>query len=701
MTINHYPAPNQNTSTHNKPDTILSRIGMIVAFSCMVIAAWYLRPSNLLPEAIIGLQIAIIGICIIGIQSLLKQSTNIDSTTTVHARVPKIRWQIVGIGVVLLSILIHTNLPFSQTHEIPILINLAFLSPHLQFLLLVAGTGLIAWGLGGGQSDTFNIQFKRHHIYLLIIITIGFVLRVYHLETGIHRFIDESHFLVPIVDLHYGFTEPQLLTQFGGITAFSWIFPYWQSIGTVFWGSNLTGLRIISAIIGTLTIPATYVLAKSLLNQRTALLAALIIATYPPNLQFSRIGINNIADPLFGALAFVWLIRGLRSGRQMSFALAGLMFGYTHYFYEGGRLFYASFAIIWILGLLFVSKLVISRRNLLVVCTSFIVTILPLYYTWVVHKHPIFPRLNSVTGNRLNQFLLQLARTDQPLYTLWQHFDSNLLGIVHLPDQSTFYGGETAMILPLLVPFFLMGVGLLIWRIRSISGSLLIGWLAMGIFANGLIGVLVQSPRYVVIHPAIAIVLAFGMEATWRIMFAHPQISSSKWRNRFAIIILVGIVGYQVGYFFTVHLPNYYFQYFYHEVDPFRNVRIKDFDDMLFRLNTLPDNTQVYVISAGSGDINHFTTYITYIGRAHTLAINHVFPHEVNEAWLFSLRYHPQNYAFFLEPEDGQTFNLLHDSFQLTEGQFSPFEIPHERQFVLYIAPLIWNFQPIAPSEIE
>jgi hypothetical protein len=58
--------------------------------------------------------------------------------------------------------------------------------------------------------------------------------------------------------------------------------------------------------------------------------------------------LNNIADPLFGTLAFAFIGRGLLHGRRTDFAIGGAMLGLTHYFYEGGRLLYMPLALAWI-----------------------------------------------------------------------------------------------------------------------------------------------------------------------------------------------------------------------------------------------------------------------------------------------------------------------------------------------------------------
>src|SRR5690606_27829994 len=114
-------------------------------------------------------------------------------------------------------------------------------------------------------------------------------------------------------------------------------------------GHNLTGLRIFSAVFGTLTVPALYLLARELFDRRTALLAALLLATFPPHIHFSRLGLNNIADPLFGVLALAFLVRGLKRGGLRDYALSGVMLGLTQYFYEGGKLLYPLLFGAWLL----------------------------------------------------------------------------------------------------------------------------------------------------------------------------------------------------------------------------------------------------------------------------------------------------------------------------------------------------------------
>ena len=115
-----------------------------------------------------------------------------------------------------------------------------------------------------------------------------------------------------------------------------------QAWGVGLLGRNLEGLRILSVIVGTLGIPALYFLAKELFDRKTALLAALMPGRFPPHIQFSRIALNNIVDPLFGTLALAFLVRGLKYNRPLDYALSGAALGLTQYFYEGGRLLFPA-----------------------------------------------------------------------------------------------------------------------------------------------------------------------------------------------------------------------------------------------------------------------------------------------------------------------------------------------------------------------
>jgi 4-amino-4-deoxy-L-arabinose transferase-like glycosyltransferase len=68
-------------------------------------------------------------------------------------------------------------------------------------------------------------------------------------------------------------------------------------------------LRVVSAVIGTLTLAAFYPFARRLLSARESLLALFFLATSFWHVIFSRVGFRVIAAPLFLCLSFYFLLK--------------------------------------------------------------------------------------------------------------------------------------------------------------------------------------------------------------------------------------------------------------------------------------------------------------------------------------------------------------------------------------------------------
>jgi hypothetical protein len=103
-------------------------------------------------------------------------------------------------------------------------------------------------------------------------------------------------------------------------------------------GESIAGLRALSALIGTCSVLTTFLLARELWGQRVAWLAAAALTCSHFHIHFSRLGSNQIADGLLTTLALWLLVRGLRSRRAITFALAGAVMGLGWYGYFGARL---------------------------------------------------------------------------------------------------------------------------------------------------------------------------------------------------------------------------------------------------------------------------------------------------------------------------------------------------------------------------
>ena len=138
-----------------------------------------------------------------------------------------------------------------------------------------------------------------------------------------------------------------------------------------FFGISIFSLKLVSALAGTLTIWATYLLTKEFLrfaNQHTtfgnlkisqiateavSLLSAGFLATSFWHINFSRIGFRAILVPLILSLALFYTLRAFRTKQTLSYALAGIFWGLGFYTYIAFRLSYLILIVFFLLSFIF------------------------------------------------------------------------------------------------------------------------------------------------------------------------------------------------------------------------------------------------------------------------------------------------------------------------------------------------------------
>jgi 4-amino-4-deoxy-L-arabinose transferase-like glycosyltransferase len=106
-------------------------------------------------------------------------------------------------------------------------------------------------------------------------------------------------------------------------------------------GPNVVGIRYLSAFLGLLTIPLTYIIGKRLFDRRVGLLAALLLAISFWSLMYSRFGIRhvNLSPLLLFAFYAFWLgfVRRPSQPNYTLFAWAGVGLGLALYTYFAAR----------------------------------------------------------------------------------------------------------------------------------------------------------------------------------------------------------------------------------------------------------------------------------------------------------------------------------------------------------------------------
>jgi 4-amino-4-deoxy-L-arabinose transferase-like glycosyltransferase len=623
---------------------------------------------------------------------LTRWSPELPSVSSRPLARARTRWLSVGPGVAALAALAAANRGGSGLNW------LDRMPAPMQFALLGAGITLLVWGLSGSpvrplslftssRDEGRQIRERRDRRELLLvagITVVALILRTWKLNDTVHTFVDELNFASAVREF-WVVSDVKLLRPITEIVAFPRLYPYWQSVTVWLVGRNLAGLRLVSAILGALTVPALYLLARTLFDRTTALVAAILLATFPPHLHFSRLGLNNIADPFFGTLALACLARGLRSKRRVDYALAGAMLGMTQYFYEAGRVVFPALALGWT-G---VGALIWHRRppwrGLLITALTAAIVAAPVYATLVSLHTPLMARAEAVTFPPTYWRDVLLSSPGSSAFQgHLRHVESTFLIYLNQHEASFYYAGETPFVLITLAPALLLGLFVALWKIRTPGPLLLLLWIGATSLGNSFMVAGQDSPRYVTVFPALALLCAVGLRYTFSLLW--PDGLRSRARSAVLALLVIAIAAGQVWYYFEVHVPVF-------NVELRETKRDRDLDDALLRAVDFPPGTQIHMISAVRCNPQYATQAIQYL--AEDLEVDTLTQRDLSADYLSHLP-HTVDHAFFLEPGDQDTLEFLELYFLLNPPAYTSYDIPADKQFVLYYAPAVPPGDPAA-----
>jgi len=554
---------------------------------------------------------------------------------------------------------------------------LAGRSPEVQIALLAGGIALVAWGLGGAIARWPGWSWEA-----ALVAGLALAVRVWDLGSSVRTLVDEGHFAFGIT-YFWEYPDIRLLEPMPTAASFPFIFSYGQSAAVALLGRDLFGLRAFSALLGALTVPALYLLARQLYDRTTALLSALVLLTFPPHVHYSRLALNNIADPLFGTLALAGLARGLQTGRPGAFAWGGAALGLTQYFYDGGRLLYPALAFGWLAAGLIVWRPRPPWRGIAIAGLAFALVAAPVYLALVGLDFPLFNRLDKMQFN--DAYWAKDLEPDT-LGTRLAHFEHSLLFYVSQPENTLYYyflyyGGRHPLILEVAVPAFLLGMILAAWRWRT-PGALPVLWVLGTSVGNALLIESAVSARYVVVFPALALLIAVGAR------YALPLIWRARWSRAAQAGLLVALAGAlavgQGAYYFGPFLDLF-------NVEARQHVRY-DADDALLRAANFPPGTQVHIIAENvlpQTDAQHLLNFL-----ADDLIVLVEHPDTVTETLLAALP-RTVDHAFFVPADDQAVALRIASVFGAGPLYGSLYDVPPEKTLWLYYLPAV----PAAPAD--
>lgn len=266
-------------------------------------------------------------------------------------------------------------------------------------------------------------------------------------------------------------------------------------------GSDEVGVRSLSALFGTLTVPLAYAIGAELSNRRAGLIAAALVAVNPMLIWYSQEARSYALLVFFGAASLLFFARALRTrggGDLALWALASALALWSHYF--------AAFAVaveaLWLLVALR------SRRRL------------------------VLPALAAVAASALALLPLLTAQIN-PTHIDW--IEESPLSSRFFQSGVSFLVGETGEVIAepprvhyALVPIVLIAAALLLLALRGTRrerrGALLGLLVGLGVAALALAAALVGKDYVVernllpaLVPLATAAAIGFGVERARRL----------------------------------------------------------------------------------------------------------------------------------------------------------------------------------------
>jgi len=347
------------------------------------------------------------------------------------------------------------------------------------------------------------------------------------------------------------------------------LFIYLVALSVAALGRSPGAIRMTAALLGTLTVAATYVTTRAMFNRRIGLLAAAITGLTLWHVNLSRIGFRAVAMPLFVALTLWQLWLGLKDGHRRHFLAGGLLYGLTFYTYLAAR-----FTIVALAAFGFYLILVGSwrsesrtcsgfggrRRGALIFALAALVVLGPLMVYVATHTDAFLNRVGQVS-------IFNPAINEGDLWgTLLRHTGKTLLMFTHRGDFIPRHNVPLRPVFdPVLSAFFLLGVILCFARFRqSAEHAFVLIWLAVMLLPTILAEGAPHFLRSVGVLPVAFVVPAIGLDWFWRFLENRTafKVQSSKFKAQIvvAFVLVFGLGDTMVDYFGD-HAASQYLRY--------------------------------------------------------------------------------------------------------------------------------------------
>lgn len=413
-----------------------------------------------------------------------------------------------------------------------------------------------------GHSSSLRARMLNARVEILLVAgltVIAFILRVIDLQNIPYPFAgDEGSVGTEAVRILTGQATNMFVTGWSSEPMMSFL-PYAASLAVV--GPNIFGLRIVAVLVGTLTIPTLYLLARSLFNEPiVAWFSALLLAAMSPHIHFSRIAVNNIAAPFFACLVFWLLSRALETRKMYWFAMAGIAAGASIYSYAGTRFVLIIAGIYLLYASATDSQIRRQWLKLAIFGLSAGVTLFPIAIYFWQHPDIAFARLNQMGIFQNGWLASEMLKTHESAPLIFASLLVNsFLVIISTPAVYGLWNSPRPLLDTLWAFFFIVGFIFSLSNLRERRQVLLQLWFWSVIVVGG--ALIVPPPaaaRFTMVFPAITLFSALGI---WNIVSLLKQTASLLPVAVSGLMLIIALIlaGSSLNFYFVEYIPKHYY----------------------------------------------------------------------------------------------------------------------------------------------
>ncbi len=324
-------------------------------------------------------------------------------------------------------------------------------------------------------------------------------------------------------------------------------------------GATMAGARVLSVLVGSVTVLTTWGLARALDRRRAGWVAAIVVALSSYHIHFSRLASNQIFDPLIATATF-WLLAPIVCGERERTSMAwrwgwaGVVTGFGWYLYFGARWVTVMVALVIFWRAWIESRFLYRhRRGLALFAAGWLVVALPLLFWYLAHPTDLTARYNAVSIFASGWLRREVELTGNSSFALLlQQFWKAVTAFHLTPDPTFWFHPERPLLDFVLGTLMLVGMIAAFLRLRWPSRGLTLLWFwSTLIMAWGMTENPPSSQRGLLLVPAVALLCAWGIEAFFDLWPKYR-----RWVESGAMVLLALAMILNVGFYFGIYTPK-------------------------------------------------------------------------------------------------------------------------------------------------